>query len=102
MGGLLVIFAYLLAINPNSKLLKFTNFQFILILRFITIGLFFKPDFIIIHPFRLDNNLSIMDLIYVNYLIALTVIILGLLITLIAVVKITSRQSGSLRPFNYD
>lgn len=97
-GGLLVLFAYFLAIQPNQLttistflLLRLSTFLLLLITRknFYTIPLY-------------NFNLKIISLTHIISNINLfLVILLGvvLLLILVVVVKITYTKSGPLRPF---
>lgn len=98
-GGLLVIFAYFIAIDPNKKIKILDPIILPLIL---TISLFY---FIYLSLRTLINfsgastpNTSI--LIHIQYIPILILIASSLLIALIVVVKITIRTIGTLRPYS--
>ena len=97
-GGILVIFAYFIAIQPNQQLHIIPRFLTLLITLTITPWIIYTP--------HLTHSI-IYQTTWVTTLIRLynipSLIILGLVLflTLLAVVKISSSFIGPLRPYNY-
>nr|WIL79884.1 NADH dehydrogenase subunit 6 [Tillus discoidalis]WIL79910.1 NADH dehydrogenase subunit 6 [Opilo sinensis] len=110
-GGMLILFIYMTSIASNEKFL-FSNFLFGLILLWIIMMMFMhlldsfysynliNNTEIFIKNYNINFNLSINKYFnHPNYYIFYTAIIY-LLITLIAVVKISNINQGPLRPKN--
>nr|AND96742.1 NADH deshydrogenase subunit 6 [Onthophagus nitidior] len=105
-GGMLVLFIYMTSIASNEKFTPSIKlFFYIWLIMFLYISLFLIMD-----PFylNLNNNFSEHNEIinyslnkYYNFpnLLIMYTLILYLLITLFAIVKITSFKKGSLRPY---
>lgn len=98
-GGLLVIFAYFVAIDPNKKL-KIID-PIILPTVFFVILLFSTRRFWLLPTLNSSSisNINTKILLIIQYSPILITIGITLLISLIAVVKITKRSQGSLRPY---
>lgn len=97
-GGILVIFAYFLALTPNQQISSINIwFHYIIsILTFSIVSYISNVKLPIIIQFY-QGNMSLYLYRTSPFLIILAVI---LLLTIIVVVKITSRSRGPLRPFN--
>lgn len=98
-GGLLVIFAYFVAIDPNKKLKVFDP---IFIPLLITTLFIYNSCSCWALPTTLFSSITLSNyflLLTLEFVPALIVIAGGLLIILIAAVKITNRSQGALRPF---
>lgn len=97
-GGILVIFAYFVAIQPNQQLdltirirsVLFTTFLLILLMPFTQISNLWS-----ITPTWITTILSVINL------ITLTILALTLFLAILSVVKISSAFIGPLRPFSY-
>lgn len=99
-GGLLVIFAYFTAIDPNSKL-DLSNLIGITLGTMLVLTLIFS-----------STSLSALSTLHAPYLISFSILFsskniptlliaaIVLFLALIRVVKITQRKEGPLRPFN--
>jgi hypothetical protein len=98
-GGLLVIFAYFVALTPNL-LIESKKSRLIVAVTalFSSIALYYinTPDF---KGFTTAHQLPIINLLTENSLITIT-LALVLFFALIAVVKLCSSLSSPLRPFN--
>lgn len=94
--GTLVIFAYFVAMSPNTQI--YTTYQIIIILLTWPITL---AIFIIISPNPEISNFSIQsNTFYTKFSIpTLIILALVLLFTILIVVKISSNTKGPLRPF---
>jgi len=97
-GGILVIFAYFLALTPNQQISSINIWfhSIISILTFSVVSYISNVKLPIIIQFY-QGNTSLYLYRTSPFLIILAVI---LLLTIIVVVKITSRSRGPLRPFN--
>lgn len=98
-GGLLVIFAYFIAIDPNKKL----NFIDPIIIPTITLLSFYaitnKSDISQLLTFSNTNIFNLSTLYIKNNIPILIMLTLVLLLAIIIVVKIARRTEGPLRPF---
>lgn len=94
--GILVIFAYFIAISPNIE----TNFTkpIFLIIPTLLIFIIIRTTIYSINTNFISNTNTFYSLSNGSTLIILA---LTLLLTIIIVVKITSSNKGPLRPFNY-
>lgn len=97
-GGILVIFAYFLALTPNQQIPNSNNliYSIISIITFSTLTYVSNINIPPITEFHQGN--STLYLINTAPFIILLAIIL--LLTIIIVVKLTTRSKGPLRPFN--
>ena len=98
-GGLLVIFAYFVALTPNLIIEGFTIIKWILISTFIFFCLLEIFNIRILNIFNSSWQTPIINLINNNFF-ALTFIALMLFFALVAVVKLCSFFSAPLRPYN--
>uniref|UniRef100_Q642X0 NADH dehydrogenase subunit 6 n=1 Tax=Clymenella torquata TaxID=292503 RepID=Q642X0_CLYTO len=98
-GGLLVMFAYFIAIDPNKKINMFD--PMILPTVIMTLILFMMKNFWLLPVMNMTNShyTTFQTLLSMNYLPILIMMAITLLIALIAVVKITIRAQGALRPY---
>jgi NADH-ubiquinone oxidoreductase chain 6 len=99
-GGLLVIFAYFVAIRPNKKINLLSPFLIPII--GLTFILIFKTHLTWTRRLIEFSNHPIntfSSLFFKNSIPFLIIIALSLLLILISVVKITNRTEGPLRPF---
>nr|YP_009917577.1 NADH dehydrogenase subunit 6 [Manayunkia occidentalis]QLM00896.1 NADH dehydrogenase subunit 6 [Manayunkia occidentalis] len=100
-GGMLVMFAYFIAISPNQHIRIMPMLMLSLILSSIINVIFmnFYPNFHMLNMLTLKLPIDTMYF----YLNSWCLIFLGLILFLIlvAVVKISFRSLGPLRPFNY-
>nr|AML25897.1 NADH dehydrogenase subunit 6 [Staphylinidae sp. BMNH 1274207] len=103
-GGMLILFIYMTSIASNEKF-KFSfnffftmSFMILLILMFFMINYFYYPNWNIESiNFNNNNYISLNKFINEPFNIMLSIIIIYLFITLIAVVKITKMKFGPLR-----
>lgn len=98
-GGLLVIFAYFVSIQPNQqiKILK-------IVFTFLLTACLFIPiriNYITPSSFEQANTLSISELLCTDNIQILILLAITLFLALVAVVKITKIYIGPLRPFKY-
>lgn len=98
-GGLLVIFAYFVALTPNLLIEGLTSISLFAATSCITL------IFFILHPLeRLKIIISSSNLPIISFLnhsaFAVVILALVLFIALVAVVKLCSSFSSPLRPFN--
>lgn len=96
-GGILVIFAYFLALTPNQQISNFNTLPYILI----SITTFSVLTYVTNIKIPIISNMCQGNtILYISntapFLILLALI---LLLTIIIVVKLTSRSRGPLRPF---
>lgn len=100
-GGILVIFAYFTAIQPN----QFIQANNIFIIWSITIILFslilFLPYTTILTSINTNPKPSILSLYLFPNIPALIFLAIILFLALVAVVKVSKSLLGPLRPFNY-
>jgi len=97
-GGILVIFAYFLALTPNQQITSSNNtaYRLISLLTFITLTYITNIKISILSEFYQGNSILYLK----NRAPFLILLALILLLTIIIVVKITTRSKGPLRPFN--
>lgn len=98
-GGLLVIFAYFIAIDPNKKIKLLDPLILPLILSIIMLICINQLLLFPLITFSENNTTNYQILLHIDYLPILFLIAISLLIALIAVVKITIRSLGALRPY---
>lgn len=100
-GGLLVIFAYFIAINPNKKI-KIWDPLFIPIIATLILLLLYKNYIWLVPALRFSKlyNHTAPSLLLESSIPLLIIISLSLLLILLVVVKITNRREGPFRPFN--
>jgi len=96
-GGILVIFAYFLALTPNQQISNFNTVPYALI----SLATFSVLAYTINIKIPIISNMSQGNsILYITntapFLILLALI---LLLTIVIVVKLTSRSKGPLRPF---
>lgn len=99
-GGLLVIFAYFLAIRPNNKIKILDP---IILPLFVFLSFLFSSIHSLLLPTSITSNLIYSNfhcLLTLNFLPTLIIIAFTLLVILISAVKITNRSLGALRPFS--
>lgn len=96
-GGILVIFAYFLALTPNQHIPNSNNFIYGIIsfLTFSAIAYTINIKVPTITEFFNGNSILYLD----NSAPFLVLLALILLLTIIIVVKLTARSKGPLRPF---
>lgn len=99
-GGMLVIFAYFRAIQPNQQL-QINNIFFIFTMTFIPINiiLYIRNKSLLIEINSIISN-SIISLYQWHNLILLFFLGMLLFFALVAVVKVSKSTLGPLRPFN--
>ena len=98
-GGLLVIFSYFVAIQPNQQL-GFIKIITISITSLIYFSMLRKKFFII--DYKINNLFLDPSIIITNhYYIIILFLVIVLFLALIAVVKITFSSKSPLRPFLY-
>nr|BDQ43789.1 NADH dehydrogenase subunit 6 [Amynthas sp. CS029] len=97
-GGMLVMFAYFLALTPNQQMPTTSNILYMLVtpITLTTVAIITETKVSIPQEFYQDN----MYLYSTNTAPLLIVLALILLLTMVIVVKLTNRSSGPLRPFN--
>lgn len=97
-GGMLVIFAYFLALTPNQQIPDSNNLLYgiISILTFRVLTYITNINIPPIREFH-QGNTTLYLLNTAPFIILLAII---LLLTIIIVVKLTTRSKGPLRPFN--
>lgn len=98
-GGLLVIFAYFSAISPN----QLTEIKIIFRAALISFLFIQSSLFIFIKPsFLSSTNLSLPSIQFIicsPNAIPIVALVVTLFITIIIVIKVSTRQAGPLRPF---
>jgi len=97
-GGILVIFAYFLALTPNQQITNSNNtvYRLISLLTFTLLTYVTNIKIPIISEFFQGSSTLYLK----NRAPFLILLALILLLTIVIVVKITSRSKGPLRPFN--
>lgn len=98
-GGILVIFAYFLALTPNQQIPTKRNIIFILITIVTLTTVILVTDIKLSIPKEIVQGNSYLYLI--NNTPILIILALILILTIVIVVKLTTRSKGPLRPFNY-
>nr|BDQ43893.1 NADH dehydrogenase subunit 6 [Amynthas tokioensis]BDQ44374.1 NADH dehydrogenase subunit 6 [Amynthas tokioensis]BDQ44426.1 NADH dehydrogenase subunit 6 [Amynthas tokioensis] len=97
-GGMLVMFAYFLALAPNQQMSTKSNMVYVamtlIILTFVAI---MTDNQIFINQEMGQDNTYLYSMSTAPVLILLALI---LLLTMVIVVKLTNRSGGPLRPFN--
>nr|YP_010425936.1 NADH dehydrogenase subunit 6 [Amynthas deogyusanensis]USL47906.1 NADH dehydrogenase subunit 6 [Amynthas deogyusanensis] len=97
-GGMLVMFAYFLALSPNQQMPTASNMIYVVMtLATLTIVTIITETKISIPQEMLQDNMYLYSMDTSPMLILLALI---LLLTMVIVVKLTSRSKGPLRPFN--
>nr|AMO27000.1 NADH dehydrogenase subunit 6 [Amynthas sp. 3 LZ-2016] len=97
-GGMLVMFAYFLALSPNQQMPATGNILYILLtLATLAIVATVTEMKISIHQETYQDNLFLYTTTSAPILVMLALI---LLLTMVIVVKLANRSSGPLRPFN--
>nr|YP_009744334.1 NADH dehydrogenase subunit 6 [Aporrectodea rosea]QIE13189.1 NADH dehydrogenase subunit 6 [Aporrectodea rosea] len=97
-GGMLVMFAYFLALTPNQQMTSSNNtaYSLISLLTFITLTYITNIKIPMLSEFYQGNSILYLK----NSAPFLILLALILLLTMIIVVKMTTRSKGPLRPFN--
>nr|BDQ44218.1 NADH dehydrogenase subunit 6 [Polypheretima elongata] len=97
-GGMLVMFAYFLALTPNQQMPTTSNMIYMLVtlITLTTVAILTKTKVSI--PMEMAQNN--MYLYASNTAPMLIILALILLLTMMIVVKLTNRSKGPLRPFN--
>nr|BDQ44088.1 NADH dehydrogenase subunit 6 [Amynthas yunoshimensis] len=97
-GGMLVMFAYFLALAPNQQMPTKSNIIYVVATLIILMGVALVTDTEIFIPQEMNqNNTYLYSMGTAPILILLALI---LLLTMVIVVKLTNRSGGPLRPFN--
>nr|AND96730.1 NADH deshydrogenase subunit 6 [Onthophagus rhinolophus] len=104
-GGMLVLFIYMTSVASNEKFLpsmKMFMFFISIMLTYILISMLIDPFYLSINFnfMNQNNNLSLNKFFNFPNLMIMYMLILYLLITLFAIVKITNFKKGSLRTSN--
>nr|QED22518.1 NADH dehydrogenase subunit 6 [Amynthas sp. FJ201111-04] len=98
-GGMLVMFAYFLALTPNQQMPTTSNIMYV----FMTLATLTTVALVTETKIFLPQEMC-QDTAYLytlNTSLIIIVLALILLLTMVIVVKLTSRSKGPLRPFNY-
>lgn len=98
-GGILVIFAYFLALGPNQQMPLSSNISYILITITTLTTVILLTNMITPMPIELAQGRKY--LYNTRRIFILIILALILLLTIVIVVKLTLRSKGPLRPFNY-
>nr|UAJ48160.1 NADH dehydrogenase subunit 6 [Metaphire posthuma] len=97
-GGMLVMFAYFLALTPNQQMPATSNIVYLsMTVLTLTIVAFITDTKILVPQQMSQDSVYLYSMYTAPILIVLALI---LLLTMIIVVKLTSRSKGPLRPFN--
>nr|QED22464.1 NADH dehydrogenase subunit 6 [Amynthas sp. SC201001-01]QED22529.1 NADH dehydrogenase subunit 6 [Amynthas sp. GZ201605-04] len=98
-GGMLVMFAYFLALTPNQQMPTTSNimYMFVTLITLTTVAVVTKTK-ISIPQEMCQDTMFLYSLSTASIIITLALV---LLLTMVIVVKLTSRSKGPLRPFNY-
>nr|YP_009244967.1 NADH dehydrogenase subunit 6 [Amynthas moniliatus]AMO27091.1 NADH dehydrogenase subunit 6 [Amynthas moniliatus] len=97
-GGMLVMFAYFLALSPNQQMPTTSNVIYLVMTMVTLVFVSFITNTKISIPQEMhQDNMYLYSLSTAPILILLALI---LLLTMVIVVKLTNRSSGPLRPFN--
>lgn len=99
LGGILVIFAYFVAITPNQPISFGLNIVMLIISFLIIIIITYSLKQTL--PISKFNELQVSAIFSNIYIPALILLIILLLLTIVFIVKLTNRRSGPLRPFIY-
>lgn len=98
-GGILVIFAYFLALGPNQQMPHSSNIVYI---TFTVFTIFFVIYYTGISGPIAETRINSTAFLYYRPTAPILIILaLILLLTIIVVVKLTARTKGPLRPFFY-
>lgn len=98
-GGILVIFAYFLALTPNQQIPTSSNLIYLLATLTTLVIVILITDTNIFIPQEIHQDRAY--LYCTNTAPILIILAIILLLTIVIVVKLTNRSSGPLRPFNY-
>ena len=97
-GGILVIFAYFLALTPNIQIL-YSSSTSISVITFSLTSCLLSPA-IFYHTMPINTSSRVIELLFLHpNQPALTLLILTLFLTLIIVVKVSNTNKGPLRAF---
>nr|QED22482.1 NADH dehydrogenase subunit 6 [Amynthas sp. SD201602-06]QED22508.1 NADH dehydrogenase subunit 6 [Amynthas sp. ZJ201507-02] len=98
-GGMLVMFAYFLALTPNQQMPTSSNLIYLLATLTTLVIVMLITDTNIFIPQEMHQDSTY--LYCTNTAPILIILAMILLLTMVIVVKLTNRSSGPLRPFNY-